>query len=127
MPKEKTKALAARLKAKRIAERAAKRRARRPDPLNPAEQAAYDAARSLDANALEDAVLLLEAAADDARKTREAMLPALRRDDPEAAREFLAGRSTMPCPAPYERARRYLEIAHRRAEQAKAEKRRTAP
>ena len=127
MTKEKTKALAARLKAKRIAERAAKRRARRPDPLNPAEQAAYDAARSLDANALEEAVLLLEAAADDARKTREAMLPAIRSDDPEAAREFLACRSTMPCPAPYERARRYLELAHRRAEQAKAEKRRTAP
>ena len=99
MTKETTKATAARLAAKAIADREAKRRARRPDPLNPAEQAAYDAARSLDANALEDAVLLLEAAADDARVTREAMLPALRRDDPEAAREFLACRSTMPCPA----------------------------
>lgn len=127
MKKETTKATAARLAAKAIADRKAKRRARRPEPLTAPERAAYDAARTLDANALEDAVLLLEAAADDAARTREAMLPALRRDDPDAAREFLANRSTMPCPAPYERARRYLELAHRRAEQAKAAKRRTAP
>ena len=126
MTKDQMKKTAKRLAARRIEERAAKRLAGRPQPLNQAERSAYDAARALDANALEEAVLLLEAAADDARGTREAMLPALRRDDPDAAREFLACRSTMPCPAPYERARRYLELAHRRAETAKAEKRRPA-